>query len=84
MYREAYELWKEATAEMTDEEKEVFAQEILAEAEKTIKQEKKEKKKKKKKKLTTSNDLGRGAAIGAAVAPALEQRSLQQQGYKTV
>lgn len=81
MYREAYELWKEATAEMTDEEKEVFAQEILAEAEKTIKQEKK---KKKKKKLTTSNDLGRGAAIGAAVAPALEQRSLQQQGYKTV
>jgi F0F1-type ATP synthase membrane subunit b/b' len=81
MYREAYELWKEATAEMTDEEKEVFAQEILAEAEKTIKQEKKEKKKKKK---TTSNDLGRGAAIGAAVAPALEQRSLQQQGYKTV
>jgi hypothetical protein len=34
MYRETYLLWKEATSNMSSDEKEVFAKEVLAEAEK--------------------------------------------------
>jgi hypothetical protein len=82
MHCEAYELWKEATAEMTDEEKELFAQEILAEAKKLVEARKLTGEKTKEKEMSMNDYLGRGAAIGAGAGAGIGAAIAAPMGYK--